>query len=86
MIGCSWSQRRFELKKEKSKKGKAADQKGGSFMADTTMDLLRELTEAPGISGYEQEVREVIRKHLQDITTIEQDRLGSIVCRKNCPA
>jgi len=52
-------------------------------MADSTMELLRELTEAPGISGYEQEVREVIRKHLQDMTTIEQDRLGSIVCRKN---
>src|SRR4030042_1817766 len=52
-------------------------------MADTTMDLLRELTGAPGISGYEQEVREIIRKHLQTITTIEQDRLGSIVCRKN---
>ena len=51
-------------------------------MADATMELLRELTEAPGISGYEQEVREIIRKHLQDITKIEQDRLGSIVCRK----
>jgi len=47
------------------------------------MKLLRELTEAPGISGYEQEVREIIRRHLQGITTIEQDRLGSIVCRKD---
>ena len=53
------------------------------FMADATVELLRELTEAPGISGYEQEVREVIRRHLQEITTIEQDRLGSIVCRKD---
>jgi putative aminopeptidase FrvX len=52
-------------------------------MADSTLELLRELTEAPGISGYEQEVREIIRRHLQDITTIGQDRLGSIVCRKN---
>jgi putative aminopeptidase FrvX len=52
-------------------------------MADSTLELLRELTEAPGISGYEQEVREIIRRHLQDITTIRQDRLGSIVCRKN---
>jgi putative aminopeptidase FrvX len=52
-------------------------------MADSTLELLRELTEAPGVSGYEQEVREIIRRHLQDITTIEQDRLGSIVCRKN---
>ena len=30
-------------------------------MADATLELLRELTEAPGISGYEQEVREIIR-------------------------
>jgi len=52
-------------------------------MSDETVKLLRELTEAPGVSGYEQEVREIIRKHLQKITTIEQDRLGSIVCRKN---
>ena len=52
-------------------------------MPDATAKLLRELTEAPGISGYEQEVRQVIRKHLQGMTTIEQDRLGSIVCRKN---
>lgn len=52
-------------------------------MADATIELLRELTEAPGIPGYEREVREVIRRHLQGITTIEQDRLGSIVCRKD---
>jgi endoglucanase len=51
-------------------------------MTDSTLELLRELTEAPGISGYEREVREIIRKHLREITTIEQDRLGSIVCRK----
>jgi endoglucanase len=52
-------------------------------MSDETLELLRELTEAFGISGYEQEVREIIRRHLQNITVIEQDRLGSIVCRKN---
>ncbi len=52
-------------------------------MADATLELLRELTEAGGVSGYEQEVREVIRRHLYHITTIEQDRLGSIVCRKD---
>lgn len=52
-------------------------------MPDSTAKLLRELTEAPGISGYEQEVRQVIRRHLQGMTIIEQDRLGSIVCRKH---
>jgi len=51
-------------------------------MPDQTIALLRELTEANGVSGYEHEVREIIRRHLQDFTVIEQDRLGSIVCRK----
>ena len=50
---------------------------------DATTELLRELTEASGISGYEADVREIIRRHLQNITAIEQDRLGSIVCRKD---
>lgn len=52
-------------------------------MADETLELLRELTEAHGVSGYEQEVREIIRRHLEKITVVEQDRLGSIVCRKD---
>jgi endoglucanase len=52
-------------------------------MTDETVELLRELTEARGISGYEEEVREIIRRHLREITIIEQDRLGSIVCRKD---
>ncbi len=51
-------------------------------MPDETVELLRELSEAPGVSGYEQGVREIIRRHLQDLTIIEQDQLGSIVCRK----
>jgi putative aminopeptidase FrvX len=51
-------------------------------MPDETVQLLRELTEASGISGYEQEVREIIRRYLKNATVIEQDRLGSIVCRK----
>ncbi|MFC1713753.1 M42 family metallopeptidase [Candidatus Poribacteria bacterium] len=49
---------------------------------DETLELLKEITEAPGVSGYEGEVRKVIRKHLEDITTIEQDNLGSIICAK----
>ena len=52
-------------------------------MADGTLELLREITEAPGIPGYEYEVREVIRRYMEGVTTIEQDRLGSIVCRKD---
>lgn len=49
---------------------------------DETLELLKEITEAPGVSGYEGEIRTIIRKHLEDITTIEQDGLGSIICKK----
>lgn len=46
-------------------------------------ELFKELTEAPGVPGYENEIRKIIRKHLSDITTIETDKVGSIVCRKD---
>lgn len=46
-------------------------------------ELLKELTEAPGVPGYESGIRKIIRKYLSDITTIETDKAGSIVCRKD---
>ena len=49
---------------------------------DETLELLKEITEAPGVTGYEGAIREIIRKHLKDITDIEQDNLGSIICKK----
>ncbi len=49
---------------------------------DKTLKLLKEITEAPGVSGYEGEVRDVIRKHLEGLADIEQDNLGSIICKK----
>lgn len=49
---------------------------------DVTLDLLKEITDAPGVSGYEGEVRKVIKKYMEDITEIETDNLGSIICKK----
>ena len=49
---------------------------------DQTEALLKEITEVPGVPGYESEVRAVIRRHLEAVTTIEQDRIGSIICKK----
>jgi putative aminopeptidase FrvX len=49
-------------------------------MLDETVELLRELTEASGISGYEQEVREIIRKHLQKKRSL--NKTENVVCRK----
>ncbi|MGE5484436.1 MAG: M42 family metallopeptidase [Ignavibacteriales bacterium] len=44
--------------------------------------LLKELSEATGLPGFEREVRDVIRKHCEPFASIEYDRLGSIICRK----
>lgn len=49
---------------------------------DETLEMLKEITDASGVSGYEGEVREVIKEHLKDITTIESDGLGSVICKK----
>lgn len=49
---------------------------------DRTEALLKRLTEASGVPGFEAEVRALIRGELEGIAAIEQDRIGSIVCRK----
>jgi len=49
---------------------------------DATQQLMKDLTEVNGISGFEKEVAKVIEKHLKPLTTITYDRLGSIICRK----
>lgn len=49
---------------------------------DHTEALLKRLTEASGVPGFEAEVRALIRGELEGIALIEQDRIGSIVCRK----
>jgi len=46
------------------------------------VEMLRELTEAAGLPGFEAEVRAVVRKHVEGLAEITQDKLGSIICRK----
>lgn len=43
---------------------------------------MKRLTEASGVPGFEAEVRALVRGELEGIAAIEQDRIGSIVCRK----
>ncbi len=44
--------------------------------------LLQELTEASGLPGYEEEVREVLRRYLEPLAQIRQDKLGSLLALK----
>ena len=53
----------------------------GRRVLDRTEELLKKLTEAPGVPGYESQVRQIIREALPSGAAIEQDRIGSIIAR-----
>lgn len=45
-------------------------------------DLLKDLTEAHGIPGYETPVRAVVRKYFEPLGKLSQDKIGSLICEK----
>jgi putative aminopeptidase FrvX len=49
---------------------------------DDTEILLQELMDTSGISGYESEIRGVMKRYLENIGDISYDNLGSLVCIK----
>jgi len=49
---------------------------------DATEELLKTLTEAHGVPGYEDEIRGVVRQYLDPVGTISQDKLGSLICHQ----
>jgi endoglucanase len=49
---------------------------------DRTFELLKELTEASGIPGYEAPVRNVVRRYMENLGELTQDKLGSVICKK----
>jgi putative aminopeptidase FrvX len=48
---------------------------------ESTITLLKNLTEAHGVPGYETPVRAVIRKYLESLGDISQDKIGSLICK-----
>ncbi|MDP0492193.1 MAG: M42 family metallopeptidase [Verrucomicrobiota bacterium JB023] len=50
-------------------------------MGDYSIQLLRELTEAHSVPGYEDEVRTLFRTHLDGCGEFGSDRNGSVYCR-----
>lgn len=50
-------------------------------MEDSTLQLLTELTETHGVPGYEAPVRAVVRKHMEPLGQITQDKIGSVICK-----
>jgi putative aminopeptidase FrvX len=53
---------------------------------DETLQLLKELAEAPGVPGQEEAVRQVMRRHLEPLGELLTDNLGSVIGRKEGPA
>ena len=47
-----------------------------------TKDLLKSLTEAYGIPGYEAPIRSLVRQYFEPLGELSQDKLGSLICRK----
>ncbi len=50
---------------------------------DQRENLLKELTEASGVPGYEGEIRNVIRRYFEPLGTISQDKMGSLICKQS---
>lgn len=49
---------------------------------DDIESMLKELTEAGGVSGYEEEARGLMRRYMAPLGELSQDKLGSLICRK----
>jgi putative aminopeptidase FrvX len=47
---------------------------------DSTEKLLKDLTEAHGVPGYETPVRAIVRKYLEPLGNLSHDKLGSVIC------
>lgn len=49
---------------------------------DETLQMLKDLTDAPGVPGFEREVRLVMERYLEPLAEVSRDRLGSVIGRK----
>ena len=49
---------------------------------DKIAELLKTLTEAPGVSGYETPIRKIVEKELAGLGQLSLDKLGSVICTK----
>ncbi len=49
---------------------------------DETLTMLKDLTDAPGVSGFEEPVRRVMRRYMEPLGEISADHIGSIIARK----
>jgi putative aminopeptidase FrvX len=48
---------------------------------DSTAKLLKDLTEAHGVPGFESPVRALVRNYMDGLGEISQDKIGSLICK-----
>src|SRR3954451_7695897 len=46
---------------------------------DETLTMLKDLTDAPGVSGFEEPVRRVMRRYMEPLGEISTDHIGSVI-------
>ena len=51
-------------------------------MTISSVELLKKLSEADGVSGFEKEAKEAALSYLKKSGDISGDRLGSVICKK----
>jgi len=51
-------------------------------MKSSSLELLRQLSELKGVSGFEDEVKDFIRAQLEGKAEFDSDNLGSLICKK----
>ncbi|MFS8628471.1 MAG: M42 family metallopeptidase [Limnochordales bacterium] len=56
--------------------------KGRDRLMDETLQMLKDLTEAAGVPGFEREARQVMERYLAPLGELSRDRLGSVIARK----
>ena len=49
---------------------------------DVTEQFFFTFTEANGVPGYEQEVRAMLRRYMEPLGELSQDKLGSLICHQ----
>jgi endoglucanase len=55
---------------------------GDTPSMDRTLDFLKELVDAHGVPGFEDDVALVMKRHLEGVGEFSRDRLGSFICEK----
>jgi tetrahedral aminopeptidase len=54
----------------------------GRYTMSLNLELLKELVEGHGAPGYEDQIREVVRRELKGICEVKSDLMGNLICFK----